>query len=254
MFFLPAFIGIPLFFFVGSVFGSFGNVVVERLPLGISLNGRSHCVGCKKNLRVWELVPVVSWCFLRGKCARCKAVIPGVFTIVELISGFLFAMALHYAAFNVFVAIPVAIALWAMLCIALIDIRTRTIPDLLTLMVVACGIALRVYDQVVPLVPIIIGGGFFGAQWIVSRGAWVGSGDIFLGTALGMLLGTWPLTVLMLWLAYVLGLLFVLVRLPFQKLNLNAHIAFGPFIVLGAALSLLYGNWILGLVLPSLFR
>lgn len=250
MFFLPAFIGIPLFFFVGSVFGSFGNVLVERLPLGISLNGRSHCVGCKKILRVWELVPIVSWCCLRGTCARCKTSIPGVFTIVELLSGLLFVMAFFYAAFNVVVAMPVAIALWAMLCVALTDMRTRTIPDVLTLMIAVCGILLRLHDHVHPLIPILIGGGFFGVQWIVSKGKWVGSGDILLGTALGILLGTWPLTVLMLWLAYVLGLLFVLVRLPFQKLDLNAHIAFGPFIVLGGALSLLFGEALIRIVLP----
>lgn len=225
--------------------GSFGNVLVERLPAGRSLGGRSHCVGCGSVLRVWELVPVFSWCVLRGKCARCKAEIPAVFTVIEAVSGLLFVAALYYGSFDFLIAVPVAYALWAMLCIALIDIRTRTIPDLLSFIVALCGVLLRVQDHHVPLVAVLIGAGFFGLQWIASGGRWVGSGDILLGAALGVLLGTWQLTVLMLWFAYVSGLLFVMVCLPFRKLDLNAHIPFGPFIVLGAALALFFGNRII---------
>lgn len=252
MLFLPAFIGIPLFFIVGSVLGSFGNVLIERLPTGQSLFGRSHCVGCKNTLRVWELIPVVSWCCLRGKCARCRAAIPGMFTMIECVSGLLFVAAFYAAELNVIRALPMGIALWSMLCIAFIDIQTRTIPDLLTYCIFLCGLLLRAYDHTLPILPLCIGGGFFGVQWILSNGKWVGTGDIFLGAALGMLLGTWPLTVLMLWCAYVLGFLFVLARLPFQPLALNAHIAFGPFIVLGGAIALLYGDWILNSALSLL--
>lgn len=225
--------------------GSFGNVLVERLPAGLSLGGRSHCVGCGKVLRVWELVPVFSWCFLGGKCARCKAAIPAIFMIIELISGLLFIAALFYASFDFLIAVPVAYALWALLCIALTDIRTRTIPDVLTLIIAICGVLLRVEDHNLPIVAVLIGGGFFGAQWVISKGKWIGSGDILLGAALGILLGTWQLTLMMLWFAYVLGLVFVLTRFPFKKLDLNAHVAFGPFIVLGAGISLLVGNQIL---------
>lgn len=246
MFTLPAVIAVPLFFLVGSVMGSFGNVLVERLPVGLSLGGRSHCVGCGKTLGVWELVPVFSWCCLGGKCAQCKAIIPGVFTLIELISGLLFVAALYYASFDFLIAVPVAYALWALLCIALTDIRTHTIPDVLTLIIAICGVLLRMQDQMLPLFAMLIGGGFFGVQWVISKGKWIGTGDILLGIALGILLGTWELTVMMLWFAYVLGLVFVLALLPFKKLDLNAHIAFGPFIVLGAAISLLFGNQILG--------
>jgi leader peptidase (prepilin peptidase) / N-methyltransferase len=242
---LPPWFTVPLFFFVGSVFGSFGNVLVERLPAGQSLGGRSHCADCGKTLRVWELVPMFSWLALRGKCARCHAHIPAVFTLIEAISGLLFVAALSHVSFDPIAALPVALALWAMLCIALCDIRTRTIPDVLTLVVALCGVILRLHDHTLPLLAVAIGAGFFGMQWIVSRGKWVGTGDILLGGALGVLLGTWSLTLLMIWFAYVLGLVFILALLPFRGLNMNARIAFGPFIVLGAAVSLLWGESIL---------
>jgi prepilin signal peptidase PulO-like enzyme (type II secretory pathway) len=155
---------------------------------------------------------------------------------------------LYRASWDPLAAFPVAVALWAMLCIALCDIRTRTIPDILTMIIAVCGILLRLQDHVLPLSAVIIGAGFFGIQWIVSKGKWVGTGDILLGGAFGILLGTWPLTLLMIWFAYVIGLFFVIARLPFRRLDLNARIAFGPFIVLGGALALLWGDAVLGSV------
>lgn len=242
---IPVWFIVAAYFLVGSAMGSFGNVLIERLPKGKWPKGRSHCNSCKKQLRFWELFPVFSWCFLCGKCARCKKPIPWSYTVVEFVSGCLFVAAISHVSFDSFLGIPVALALWAMLCIALCDIRTRTIPDVLTLIVALCGVVLRLHDQAVPALAVVIGAGFFGMQWIVSRGRWVGTGDILLGGALGILLGTWQLTLLMIWFAYTLGLLFVLALLPFYGLHLNARIAFGPFIVLGGAIALLLGDAII---------
>lgn len=245
---MPTVIAVPFFLALGAVFGSFGNVLVDRLPSGISLNGRSHCVGCKNVLRWWELMPVVSWVLLRGKCVRCSDPIPARFTMVEAASALLFLAAVYVTSFNVLLAVPVALALWAMLCIALIDYDTQAIPDVLTAVIVLCGIALRVQDQSVPLLAALIGGGFFGVQWLLSRGRWIGSGDVFLGTALGVLLGTWQLMLLSLWFAYVLGLAVVVILLPFRRLTADTRLAFGPFIVAGGAIALLVGDDLINLL------
>src|SRR3989344_3393407 len=97
-------------------------------------------------------------------------------------------------------------------------------------------------DHIVPIIPIAIGLGFFGLQWIVSRGRWVGSCDILLGGALGMLLGTWQAIVIALWFAYIVGMLTVVIMIPFRTLDLNKHVAFGPFLVLGAVIALFFGD------------
>jgi leader peptidase (prepilin peptidase)/N-methyltransferase len=198
-------------------------------------------------LRAWELIPVVSWIALRGRCARCRASIPARFTLVEFASALLFLVAAYIASFNVLVAIPACLALWAMLCIALIDYDTQTIPDVLSIVIALCGAALRIQDQTIPLLAVLIGGGFFGIQWLFSRGKWVGSGDVFLGAALGVLLGTWQLTLLALWFAYVLGMLTVIALLPFRRLNMNMRMAFGPFLVMGGAIALTVGDDIIAL-------
>ncbi len=245
---MPTVIAVPFFLALGAVFGSFGNVLIDRLPSGQSMTGRSHCVGCGKTLRAWELIPVISWIGLRGHCARCNASIPVRFTLVELASAVLFLVAAYVASFNILVAIPACLALWAMLCIALIDYDTQTIPDVLSIVIALCGVALRLQDQTLPLLAVLIGGGFFGIQWLLSQAKWVGSGDVFLGAAIGVLLGTWDLTLLALWFAYVLGMLTVIALFPFRRLNMNTRMAFGPFLVAGGAIALLVGTDIIALL------
>jgi leader peptidase (prepilin peptidase) / N-methyltransferase len=242
---MPNIIAVPFFLALGAVFGSFGNVLVDRLPANQSLTGRSHCVGCKKTLRAWELIPIISWILLRGRCARCGDHIPVRFTFVEAASALLFLAAAYTASFNLLIAIPVALALWAMLCIALIDYDTQTIPDVLSMIIALCGVALRIQDQTIPLLAVVIGGGFFAIQWLLSRGKWVGSGDVFLGAALGVLLGTWEKTLMMLWFAYVIGMLVIVVLFPFRRFSMNMRVAFGPFLVAGGAIALLTGDRII---------
>lgn len=132
-----------------------------------------------------------------------------------------------------------------MLAVAVIDYRTQKIPDICTLIIAVCGMGLRMNDHVFPLAAALIGGGVFAAQWIVSRGAWIGTGDILLGIALGIFLGTWPLALLMLWFAYVIGALVIAVQLPFHYLTRQKQIPFGPFIILGAVIAFFFGDVII---------
>lgn len=243
---LPPFILIIFFALTGSCFGSFGNVLVERLPLGSSLGGRSYCVGCRKMLRMWELIPVLSWCFLGGRCARCDASIPLRYTLVECVTALIFISALLLSRFDVSAALLLGIAFWAMLLILVIDLETQLIPDVLTLTLAAAAVALQ-WTQVgtISLLPALIGFSFLGFQWLVSKGRWIGSGDVLLVAALGLLLLSWQMMALMLWFTYVTGTLWIVVLYLRGKLNLGARIAFGPFLILGAVLTLLLGERIM---------
>lgn len=243
---LPPFILIVFFAVIGSCFGSFGNVLMERLPAGASLGGRSYCVGCKKTLRMWKLVPVLSWCFLGGRCARCNAAIPLRYTLVEFVTALIFISALLLSRFDVSAALLLGIAFWAMLLIVVIDLETQLIPDALTLTLAVAAVVLQ-WTQVgtISLLPALIGFMFLGVQWLVSKGRWIGSGDVLLVAALGLLLLSWQMMVMMLWFTYVVGTLWIGVLYLSRKLNLGAHIAFGPFLILGALLTLLFGERIM---------
>lgn len=246
--FLEPILACPLFFALGLVMGSFGNVVADRLPTATSLGGRSHCEGCNKTLRLWELIPVFSWLALRGRCARCGVRIPARFTVVEFLMGMLFVLAAYASSFLLIPSLLLAIAFWAMLLITVIDLRTQLIPDILTIIL---GVSALGYQLVIggnPLIATLIGPAFFGAQWLLSRGRWVGSGDVFLSGALGLLLGTWPLALIGLFLAYITGALIALIGLLTRTVTRSSHIPFGPFLILGTLVSFFWGNEILALL------
>jgi prepilin signal peptidase PulO-like enzyme (type II secretory pathway) len=91
----------------GLAFGSFVNAAIERIPRSESLNGRSHCDGCKRDLRAWELIPVLSYLLLRGRCSSCSAAIGLRTPVVEI--GCAAAFVASFAA----LPLPAAVALSA---------------------------------------------------------------------------------------------------------------------------------------------
>lgn len=233
---------------VALCMGSFGNVLIDRLPAGRSIAGRSRCDGCNRALRVAELVPLLSWLWLRGRCRTCKARIPVRVPAVELGSAVLGWIA--YATFIdrgvaalPFLVLPMFLGMWALLLIAVIDLRTRLIPDLLTAIVFAAGLFLQWFRYgELPWLGPVIGVAFFGLQWLVSRGRWIGSGDILLAGAIGALVGTAHGMVWVILLAYITGSLTAVGLLATKRLNRRDMIPFGPFLVLAALLVLLLGD------------
>ena len=235
---------------IGVCMGSFGNVLIDRLPRGETIVGRSKCEGCGRALEPYELVPIASWVFLRGKCRTCGARIPWRLPLVEAASGLLAltAYALVQYAPQMKDSLPLAallfVGLWALLLIAVIDLRTRTIPDVLTVVVFVAGIAfhwLRVEGSIPTLAPLVLAG-FFLAQWLVSRGRWVGTGDILLAAAIGMLVGTVQGALWTLLLAYAFGASVAVALLLAKKLRRGDMIPFGPFLVAGAYAAILLGD------------
>lgn len=228
--------------------GSFGNVVMDRLPKEESLGGRSHCDACGKTLSPLELIPVLSWVTLRGRCSTCKKPISAEYTIIEAITGALFVFALAFGEMQIIPAIFLALTFWAMFLIAVIDLQTSLIADVLTFVLTIGGIGYQWSTTgIVPLGGLAIGVGFIGALWSLSRGRWVGSGDIFLAGSLGVLLG-WQLTIVMLFLSYIIGALVVIILLLTHQVARHAHIPFGPFLIGGAFVSLIWGEQLLNLM------
>lgn len=250
LFIEPA-IGLPLFALLGLVMGSFGNVVIGRVPSRETLGGRSHCVHCKKTLSPAELIPVLSWVFLRGKCFGCKKPISMQYPIIELLMGVLFVIAAVHTSFQLLPAVLLCIVFWAMLLITVIDLQTQMIPDALTIVLALSGFFYHWASMgIIAFDAMVLGVAFLGVQWLMSRGRWIGTGDLFLIGALGLLLGAWQLMAVGLFVGYIVGAVIAGMLLLTKKISRNAHVPFGPFLITGAFVALVWGEEILRLAFP----
>ncbi|TSC80541.1 MAG: leader peptidase (prepilin peptidase) / N-methyltransferase [Candidatus Peregrinibacteria bacterium Gr01-1014_25] len=243
---LPPLAGVLFFVLaiaLGLVLGSFGTVLSHRLPRGETIGGRSRCPSCGRVLTAFELIPIVSYLMLGGRCRGCGRRISAFYPLVELASAAVFAVAIIETGAAPLHTLALGMALWALMLIAVTDARTQKIPDALTGILAVAALGHRFF-----LDDLRIDGAFaalavLGAQWIVSRGRWVGTGDLFLAAAIGLLVGSWAHALIALGLAYIIGAVFaagVLLRRPV----LGQRIAFGPFLALGAASVALWGDWL----------
>ena len=132
-------------FALGLLLGSFLNVVIERLPRGQSIvSPPSRCPRCKKRIRPWDNIPVLSFALLRGRCRHCHKAISWRYPVVELLSGLLLWLLVRRVEDPV-VLVPQAVFLLALLAVAWIDLDTRTIPDVVTIPGVGLGLAASLF-------------------------------------------------------------------------------------------------------------
>lgn len=127
-----------------------------------------------------------------------------------------------------------------MLIISVIDMRTQTISDLLNIPLLALAIAYSMLLGQLELGGIILGVAFFGAQWLISRGKCLGSGDIILAASIGALMGSWERMAACLFLTYVLGAAIASTMLLTGYVKRGQYVAFAPFMVIGAVVSLFF--------------
>ncbi len=241
-----------LFVLLGLVLGSFGNVLIIRMSSGKSIGGRSHCMSCRHTLGVVDLIPMLSYICLGGRCRHCHAHVSLQYPIVEGLSLIVFLLAITLHPTNIAAALVTAGALWFLLLAATYDALHQELPDLFTIAIACAGTLLALLKGT--LVSSILGAtvalAWFGGQWLVSRGKAVGTGDIFLAAALGLLLGTEG-TVTMILLSYASGALIILCLLAVGIVSLKKdRIAFGPFLAIGTLLSLLGAGQMYGALLP----
>lgn len=121
-------------FILGAIIGSFLNVVILRLPKDESVvSVSSHCYTCKNTLKPWHNIPILSWLFLRGKCAFCKTKISLQYPLIELISGLIFLILAIKYGIN-FPILFIAFSFSALLALLMIDFRYKMVPDSLNLL------------------------------------------------------------------------------------------------------------------------
>lgn len=227
---------------VGLALGSFGSVITGRVPKGKSIGGRSQCPACKMHLAARDLIPVISYMLLRGQCRYCEKKIPIRYPLLELGSAAVITFPALVEGYSDPYTLSLGIALWLFLLLAVMDGASQTIPDAVSLPLLAVAL-LSAYlrGEIFWLAP-AVGGGFFGGQWLISRGRILGSGDIFVGTAMGFLLGTWQMTILGIGTAYVIGAVGAGALLIAGKYNRKSRIAFVPFLFTGTLMTMLWGE------------
>ncbi|MGS0973366.1 MAG: prepilin peptidase [Candidatus Izemoplasmataceae bacterium] len=241
--------------FIGLMLGSFYNVVGIRVPAGESLLGRSHCPKCGKTLGVIELLPVIGYLVLRGKCKECKSHISIKYPLIELISGSLFLLLFVLLRSNMVEYIVSISFVSLMLIVVVSDLYYQVVPDKVLLVFLPIIFVLRMFSDVMPWYESIIGGVLgFGFMYLI---AWygekrfkkqaLGGGDIKLYFIIGLFLG-YNLVFLSLFFASVIGLLYgMIIR------KKTGYIPFVPFIFVGSILSYLVGqafiDWYLGILM-----
>lgn len=241
-------------FFFGLAIGSFLNALIYRLHRGKSIGkGRSACPLCGKTLPWHDLVPVISFLVLHGKCRFCGKHISIQYPLVELACGLLFVF-LFFQRSADFSWAPVSfhwmplIRDWIigslLLGIFVFDFRYMEIPDHLTIPGI---IMIAILNIIIGMswFDIVTGGAlgfsFFGLQYWISKGRWIGSGDIRLGALLGVLLGPGMLA-LAFFLSYISGSLTGLVLIIFQKKTLKSAMPFGTFLCVSGMAVLIFGS------------
>jgi leader peptidase (prepilin peptidase)/N-methyltransferase len=268
-----AFVSIAFIF--GLVVGSFLNVVVLRLPVMLERRWRaqahetlhpqktvarakrfdlaypaSHCPQCKKPIRAWENIPVVSFLFLRARCASCGKRISWRYPTLEFLSGALAAIVAWQFGFG-WAACAGILFTWALLALAFIDYDTQLLPDDITLPLIWAGLLANVASTFVPLSSAVIGAvAGYGTFWLVYQAfklltgkEGMGFGDFKLLAALGAWLG-WQQLPLIVLLSSLLGAVIGIGFIALMGRDRRLPIPFGPFLCIAGWISMMWGDTI----------
>lgn len=281
--------------FSGLVFGSFAGATVWRLRArqlkediadgeevdkkeyahlkGLAEtkihNDRSRCLHCHHVLAWYDLLPLVSWLQLRGKCRYCKKPIGSFEPLMEI--GTVLFFVGSYVFWPYELTTPVLMtqfALWLIAGVALVilfayDAKWFLLPNKVVFPFIGVALIsalLHVWDanNVSEALINVLGacialGGIYFALYSVSGGAWVGFGDVKLGLGLGLLLADWKLAVLALFLANLIGCLIVLPALLNKKVTRQSHVPFGPMLIAGWLVAGLFGHIMVDWYLSAMF-
>ena len=241
-------------FILGTLIGSFLNVVALRYNTGMTLRGRSKCFSCGKNLTWHELVPIISFFYQKGECKKCKSKISWQYPIIEVVAGILFIMIFYFfppvsikASFDTLFYVFITCLL---LVITIYDIKHKIIPDsIVYLFSFVAFLKLFIsydFSFVFPPMTALFAGPIlalpFFLIWLISKGKWMGLGDAKLVLGIGWVLGLIPgisAVILAFWIGAIVGV--ISMYIVFRKFKAKYEIPFGPYLIIGMYLVLFFG-------------
>ncbi len=246
---------IVLIFVLGASIGSFLHAMVWRIqnnfPIILS---RSRCEKCGVELKWYELIPLISYWICRAKCAKCKQKLSISLFLVEVVTGLVFVGLYYHHFYNlgcVDFREMCGTAFWLQLfffcglfALFLSDLWYQTLPDSLTITLIAILLLLNLFAHINPLGEVLIGaaigGGVFLFQWLISKGKWIGSGDIILGVILGLLLGIKVIGAIAA--AYIFGAIVAIFLLVFGKKKKGDTMPLGVFLTFFGLVFFMFGD------------
>jgi len=239
----------------GLVIGSFLNVIILRVDnLKSVLNTRSHCPHCQKEIKWYDLVPLISFILLRGKCRFCQKDISWQYPIVEAGTAAIFA-AIFLKFGMSWASAYYALVFMFLIVIFVYDIKTQYILDIVSWpMLIIClagGWYFGHFDLLSSLYGILSGGGILALLVVISHERWMGIGDIIIGSALGALLG-FPRSTVFIFMSFIIGSIVGIVLMGLKKKTVKDAVPFAPFLISAAFIALFWGqyliDWYLGII------
>ena len=237
-----------LFFILGACVGSFLNCVIYRLETGESfLKGRSFCPKCKHSLSFWDLIPILSFIFLKGKCRYCKEKISIQYPLVEIFTAFSFVFGFFFfKGISLFCFLTFS----SLLILAFVfDLKRYEIPESILYSLVFVSFLfllfnffskkISFFEILLSLVPVF----FFFLIIFLSKEKLMGWGDFYLLLSLALFLG-WPNILSAIFFAVIFGAILGTILIFLSKKTLKSQIPFAPFLVLGFFASILFEKFV----------
>lgn len=248
---------------LGLAFGSFVNALVWRVKHQQSIaHGRSRCVHCLHQLSAKDLVPVFSWLMLRGRCRYCGKPIAKQYPIIELAGGLIFVVSylfwpggLHNTGDWVPLVFWLAVSV-GLLALLVYDWKWMLLPNKILYPTLALAVAGRLIylisfedSKLIALtewaLSLTVASGIFWLLFMASKGKWIGYGDVRLGLITGTVLASPDKSLMMIFLASMLGTIFVMPSLVTGRKELADKLPYGPFLIIATAVTLLFSSSIL---------
>jgi prepilin signal peptidase PulO-like enzyme (type II secretory pathway) len=260
-----------ILFLIGNCIGSFINALQYRIQIGKKNTGRSFCPKCKHQLAWYDLIPILSWILLLGKCRYCKKPISIQYPLIELSVGLIFVgvglksgfiqmangyvLGINNFSFISFVSFLLLAAISTCLILtALHDAKTKYVLSPIvytTAFLVFCWLVVNYLGSwtiaglgnylLSNISAMIFFGLIFFLIYFVSRGKWMGAGDIEIATMIGLFLG-WPNSLVAFYFAFIIGAVFGLAKILAKKARMKSEIPFGPFLIAGTFFAFLFGE------------
>ncbi len=234
-----------IIFLYGIVIGSFLNVCIYRIPKKEDIvKVRSHCMNCGYKLEWYDLVPLFSYLFLKGRCRKCKTKLSVQYPLIEAANGIMYVVIVLINGANVESLLYCLLAS-ALLTLSVIDFRTYEIPIGINIFILALGlIRIVVYhsDWLNYLIGLFCVSTFLAVIYYASKGRGIGGGDVKLMAVCGLVLG-WKLIILAFFIGCILGAVIHVARM---KISGESHVlAMGPYLSAGIFISMLWGSRII---------